>query len=362
MIIEINIVLQQILTGVPELLVHIQLDYEIEKRIIILRELQRDQEMYEYELRNSVAYQSTHGSEHEKVELKIKVEDQRVEFNRRGEEKKEEDKKGIEEEIRRRRREGSGGRSGGGGSGGGGGRNNIGGDHIIFGGRHRTSKIDKVEGEMTDCTIKMKIEKEKELKGENTIRIKKIKTHLEIIEIFKASQRGLLSYIRAVSMNNGATWVEASDCIMKSEENMKSILQLSFYDTHHLSSTSTSTSCASSSPNFGNYAEQSVQDSIKSLSSETICSLSQFAPITIPTDFIVHPNYYDSAKNGSMNFDEDKEAGHNMNERIENLPKYNKKTNIRPILDVIGIKINSFKNSISAIKMFLSARIIVSKF
>ena len=93
-----------------------------------------------------------------------------------------------------------------------------------------------------------------------------------------------------------------------------------------------------------------------------ICSLGQFAPITILTDFIIHPNYYDSAKNGSMNFDEDKEVGHNMNERIENLPKYNKKTNIRPILDVIGIKINSFKNSISAIKMFLSARIIVSKF
>ena len=213
---------------------------------------------------------------------------------------------------------------------------------------------------MTDCTIKMKIEMERELKGENSIRIKNVKIHLEIIEIFKASQRGLLSCIKAVSMNNGANWVEASDCIIKSEENMKSILQLSIYDTHHLSS-STSSSCALSSPNFGKYAEQSVQDSIKSLSSEMICSLGQFAPITILTDFIIHPNYYDSAKNGSMNFDEDKEVGHNMNERIENLSEYNKKTNIRPILNVVGIKINSYKNSISAIKMFSSARIIVSQ-
>ena len=97
---------------------------------------------------------------------------------------------------------------------------------------------------MTDCTIKMKIEMERELKGENSIRIKNVKIHLEIIEIFKASQRGLLSCIKAVSMNNGANWVEASDCIIKSEENMKSILQLSIYDTHQLSS-STSSSCAS---------------------------------------------------------------------------------------------------------------------
>ena len=62
-----------------------------------------------------------------------------------------------------------------------------------------------------------------------------------------------------------------------------------------------------------------------------------------------------------QNLDEDKEVGHNMNERIENLSEYNKKTNIRPILNVVGIKINSYKNSISAIKMFLSARIIVSQ-
>ena len=103
------------------------LDFEIEKRIIVLRELQRDQEIYEYELRNSVAYQSTHRSEHEEVKLKIKIENQRVEFDRREEEKKEEDKKGIEEEIRRGRgNEGGVERSGGG-------RSNIGGDHIIYG-------------------------------------------------------------------------------------------------------------------------------------------------------------------------------------------------------------------------------------
>ena len=61
-----------------------------------------------------MAYQSTHRSEHEEVELKI-------------EEEKKEDKKGLEEEIRRGRgNEGGVERSGGG-------RSNIGGDHIIYG-------------------------------------------------------------------------------------------------------------------------------------------------------------------------------------------------------------------------------------
>ena len=338
---------------------HIQLDYEIEKRIKILRELQRDQEIYEYELRYSVAYHSTHRSEHEEVEMSTKVErDQRVEVGRREKEKKEEDKEGVEEEIRRRGGEERGG-SGGGGS-------HTGGDHIIYGGRRRTSKINKIDVEMTDSSNQMKFEKEKELKAENIIRINEIKKHLEIIEILKATQRGLLSYIRAVSMNNGATWVEASDRIKKNEENMKSILQLtfnsSFYDTLHLSSTTSSSSssspCASSYPNSEKYAEESVQDSLKFLSSDKICSLSQFAPITIPTDSLIDP--IDSAQNDFLNFDEGTEVRKNINEGIEDFPSNSNNFYIRPVLDVVGIKINSFKNSVSAIKMFLSARIKVN--
>ena len=343
--------------GVPELLVHIQLDYEIEKRIKILRELQRAQEIYEYELRYSVAYHSTHRSEHEEVEMSTKVErDQRVEVGRREKEKKEEDKEGVEEEIRRgggEERRGSGGGRG----------SHTGGNHIIYGGRRRTLKIDKTDVEMTDSSNQMKFEKEKELKAENIIRINEIKKHLEIIEILKATQRGLLSYIRAVSMNNGATWVEASDRIKKNEENMKSILQLtfnsSFYDTLHLSSTSSSSSSSSSSsPNSEKHAEESVQDSLKLLSSDKICSLSQFAPITIPTDSLI--DHVDSAHNDFLNFDEDKEVRNSINEGIEDFPLNSNNFYIRPILDVVGIKINSFKNSVSAIKMFLSARIKVN--
>ena len=61
-----------------------------------------------------MAYQSTHRSEHEEVELKI-------------EEEKKEDKKGLEEEIRRGRgNEGGGERSGGG-------RSNIGGSYHLRG-------------------------------------------------------------------------------------------------------------------------------------------------------------------------------------------------------------------------------------
>ena len=333
------------------------MDYEIEKRIKILRELQRDQEIYEYELRYSVAYHSTHRSEHEEVEMSTKVErDQRVEVGRREKEKKEEDKEGVEEEIRRgggEERRGSGGGRG----------SHTGGNHIIYGGRHRTSKIDKTDVEMTDSSNQMKFEKEKELKAENIIRINEIKKHLEIIEILKATQRGLLSYIRAVSMNNGATWVEASDRIKKNEENMKSILQLtfnsSFYDTLHLSSTSSSSSSSSSSsPNSEKHAEESVQDSLKLLSSDKICSLSQFAPITIPTDSLIDP--IDSAQNDFLNFDEGTEVRKNINEGIEDFPSNSNNFYIRPILDVVGIKINSFKNSVSAIKMFLSARIKVN--
>ena len=330
------------------------MDYEIEKRIKILRELQRAQEIYEYELRYSVAYHSTHRSEHEEVEMSTKVErDQRVEVGRREKEKKEEDKEGVEEEIRRgggEERRGSGGGRG----------SHTGGNHIIYGGRHRTSKIDKTDVEMTDSSNQMKFEKEKELKAENIIRINEIKKHLEIIEILKATQRGLLSYIRAVSMNNGATWVEASDRIKKNEVNMKSILQLtfnsSFYDTLHLSSTSSSSS--SSSSNSEKHAEESVQDSLKLLSSDKICSLSQFAPITIPTDSLIDP--IDSAQNDFLNFDEGTEVRKNINEGIEDFPSNSNNFYIRPVLDVVGIKINSFKNSVSAIKMFLSARIKVN--
>ena len=332
------------------------MDYEIEKRIKILRELQQDQEIYEYELRYSVAYYSSHRSEHEEVEMSTKVErDQRVEVGRREKEKKEEDKEGVEEEIRRgggEERRGSGGGRG----------SHTGGNHIIYGGRRRTLKIDKTDVEMTDSSNQMKFEKEKELKAENIIRINEIKKHLEIIEILKATQRGLLSYIRAVSMNNGATWVEASDRIKKNEVNMKSILQLtfnsSFYDTLHLSSTSSSSSSSSSSPNSEKHAEESVQDSLKLLSSDKICSLSQFAPITIPTDSLIDP--IDSAQNDFLNFDEGTEVRKNINEGIEDFPSNSNNFYIRPVLDVVGIKINSFKNSVSAIKMFLSARIKVN--
>ena len=141
---------------------------------------------------------------------------------------------------------------------------------------------------------------------------------------------------------------------------MKSILQLtfnsSFYDTLYLSSTSSSSS--SSSPNSEKHAEESVQDSLKLLSSDKICSLSQFAPITIPTDSLIDP--IDSAQNDFLNFDEGTEVRKNINEGIEDFPSNSNNFYIRPILDVVGIKINSFKNSVSAIKMFLSARIKVN--
>ena len=55
-----------------------------------------------------------------------------------------------------------------------------------------------------------------------------------------------------------------------------------------------------------------------------------------------------------------KTATENLNEGIEDFPSNSNNFYIRPVLDVVGIKINSFKNSVSAIKMFLSARIKVN--
>jgi hypothetical protein len=60
-------------------------------------------------------------------------------------------------------------------------------------------------------------------------------------------------------------------------------------------------------------------------------------PVFTPTDSLIHPNVINDTTMSSIR---------NSNE-------------VRPILDVVGLKICSFKNAIAAIKMFLSAQTVV---
>ena len=73
-------------------------------------------------------------------------------------------------------------------------------------------------------------------------------------------------------------------------------------------------------------------------------------------------NNYDNNNNNNDNNNNDNNDNNDSND--DNKRKSSSEdtinTTIRPILDIVGIKINCFKNSISAIKMFLNARVIVS--
>ena len=231
---------------------------------------------------------------------------------------------------------------------------------------------------------------------------------VEVIALLQGARRGLMSTVRAVSTNNGATWIEASECILESEKQMRAVLihlteqtlfpslspSLSPF-TESISPDFRSSSLSSqpcsklesslgwkpqSTSNFKsntvsvsdfNFLEEEVEveveveavknavdsvfvQSVPSIvqllqhrSSEEICALSLCSPIYIPTDDFISPTCPNSF--GDMNQNATESLHGTNTQRRDN----------RLILDVVGIKINAFKNSLSAIQLFLSARMIV---
>jgi hypothetical protein len=136
----------------------------------------------------------------------------------------------------------------------------------------------------------------------------------DIITLLRASQRSFFSYIRAVSMNNGASWIEAEQAIEVSTVHMKAAIT-SFQPT------------------------TSLIDHLRIKNSHEICELSLHPPIYIPTDSLIHPHAIPGNTTSSIKDSDNKQY---------------------PVLDVVGLKISSFRNAIAAIKMFLSAQTVVS--
>ena len=421
------------------MLVCLQLDQEIEKRTRTLRELQKDQEKSQRDFLYSSVNQSTNTSRIH-IDLKLEIvetgrrkdliggadvtkeeverEEERVRERKREKERKEVE--GLEEfkEIKEIKE--------------------IEEEFKVLGGRYRTFKINEIhQNSCIEMRTKMKLDekevmidnfncndenkmktlieteklklkddtekeknkgvkkkereegKDKSKSKNDVIRINKIKNELEIINLLKAAQKGFFSYIITVSMNNGTSWIESSENIIICQKNILSSLQFSSSPT-----SSSSSSLPSLYSNFNcdhnnnyldsdfNFELSSIAEKLKLKSSNEICALSLFAPIIIPTDYLVdspsssgikstnqlvseknnrnkNNNYYDD-----YDYNNDNHNHNDNNHNNDNIRKSSSEdtinTTIRPILDIVGIKINCFKNSISAIKMFLNARVIVS--
>lgn len=136
----------------------------------------------------------------------------------------------------------------------------------------------------------------------------------DILILLRASQRSFFSYIRAVSMNNGASWIEAEQAIEASTIHMKAAI--------------TSFQPATS-----------LIDHLRVKNSHEICELSLHPPIYIPTDSLIHLHAITGDTISSIR---------------------NRDNEGNPILDVVGLKISSFKHAVAAIKTFLSAQTVVS--
>ena len=174
----------------------------------------------------------------------------------------------------------------------------------------------------------------------------------ELIETLRAAQRGLHSMIRAVSLSNGSSWIEASTALDDSTRLLKLALPLSFPATPpsaNIAYPPFSDGERGVETGFGP-APLSIVESLRLKSPEDICALGLWAPIIIATD-----------RAATSTLDLKGSVGQIPASLHPCTPPSRAYTvRVKPVLDVVGVKVCSFKNSISAIKMFLSARTIVS--
>ena len=165
-----------------------------------------------------------------------------------------------------------------------------------------------------------------------------------VINALQAVQKGLHAMIQDVSLSNGSSWAEAATAIMASEQNIKSMLPEAFLIPSPVISGTQGVQGQMS------FQPISVQASLRLRSAAEIAALSLIAPIVISTDctfntFTCTVRTTDESIMQDHRVHVDSPASH---------------TSIIPVLDVVGIKVSSFKNALSAIKMFLSARITVT--
>lgn len=168
-----------------------------------------------------------------------------------------------------------------------------------------------------------------------------------VINALQALQRGLHAMIMDVSLSNGSSWAEAASAITASEQKIKSMLPEAFITPSTVLDTQGVRGHTSFQP-------VSVQASLRLRSAAELAALSLIAPIVIATDYMVNPTSLPSATGTT---DNPETRGHSVH---ADSPAAAPHTSIYPVLDVVGIKVSSFKNAISAIKMFLSARITVT--
>ena len=168
-----------------------------------------------------------------------------------------------------------------------------------------------------------------------------------VINALQAVQRGLHAMIRDVSLSNGSSWTEASSAITASEQKVKSMLPEAFITPSTVLDTQDVRGYASFQP-------ISVQASLRLRSAAELAALSLIAPIAIATDYMVNPTSLTSA---AVTADDPVSQGHSVHADSSAAAPH---TSIMSVLDVVGIKVSSFRNAISAIKMFLSARITVT--
>jgi hypothetical protein len=184
----------------------------------------------------------------------------------------------------------------------------------------------------------------------------------EKIDTLLAAQRALYSMIRAVSLSNGSTWIESSAALEESVRLIKGALPLSFpaaAAAAAIAAPSSHTAHPSVTGREGGWegatglgpAPLSVIDSLKLKSPHDICALSLFAPMIIATDRIAPSTLTSERSVGQIPDPLQPNKSSSSKEEI---------VHRKPVLDVVGVKISSFKNSISAIKMFMSARVIVT--
>lgn len=168
-----------------------------------------------------------------------------------------------------------------------------------------------------------------------------------VINALQAVQRGLKAMIMDVSLSNGSSWAEAASAITACEQMIKSMLPEAFI-------TPSSVPDGQGVRGYASFQPISVQASLRLRSAAELAALSLIAPIVIATDYMVNPTSLPSAAGTTPN---PVTRGHSVH---ADSPAAVPHTSINPVLDVVGIKVSSFKNAISAIKMFLSARITVT--
>ena len=163
-----------------------------------------------------------------------------------------------------------------------------------------------------------------------------------VINALQAVHKGLHAMIRDVSLSNGSSWAEATTAIMTSEQKIKLMLPEAYI----------TPSPSNGMQGWTSFEPISVQASLRLRSSVEIAALCLVAPIIIATDCTVNLTTMLSPEETCSNA---RSQGHSVS--IDSPASH---TSITPVLDVVGIKVSSFKNAISAIKLFLSARITVT--